>query len=437
MSFDAASKTATLHGNPLMFYVKDGKVYKVGLRKSDSPSATQVSSLASACDVVLAHQLTADGLNAWLNVKEAGADGDCATVVDNRTIYARSSMDATTAAISLPTGVSLLDSLEDAASGESVGFLMLEAGAPSKLAFYDTNLARVGDVAGGGSISAIVPVSDEPTAQSALYRVDGTLRRLTWTASGATLSGSLYAFTDRESGAAAADDSTTYFADGPKLLKVAPGGTPENVATVSASSILTLTMSDDYVMLTVMDPASPSNPIRLASVAKSDGTAVDLPGSTVDSRPSWIVAVRGDKVLYTQPLASGLSQLRAVDADAKNDALVADNIEAAHSWMGRTIKLASESVAAEGAVFCEPAAGETTCAHGTLKQYDIGSGAFATLGSFSSSASEFSWSPTFLLNGLPAAIAAKGKVAAVDDVDMYIVTPGTAGSLTRITKNLP
>jgi hypothetical protein len=79
---------------------------------------------------------------------------------------------------------------------------------------------------------------------------------------------------------------------------------------------------------------------------------------------------------------------------------------------------------AQGVIYCEPAAGTTTCAGRRLLQRPLAGGAAIDLGALPS---PLAFAPSLALTeGVPA--TAQMSVSGFN-TDLYIVTPGVAGSL--------
>lgn len=452
LTFDAGLRRTTLGNATMVYYVRNRQLHQASLRKSQATRTQRVSSLAAACTVDDWHPLSyATGDDGWVELTEAGPDGDCSTAPDNRKAFVRSTSPVTTDATMLPSGVRVLAALPDPTSNTLAGFIARDnRGTPSRLSFYSPTLAYLGDVAGGMGGSSVEFMSFVPDAQlrsSAYVKVNGfMLGRLTWSATSATLVSTGQSFnvitTDKQ--AYFSDSEATYFADGLNIRRIDAAGAAVTLATLDTAEGTVVRLKGLTSGHVVVQQETTSGAARVFTIAKQGGTPLRL--SPVD----WVASVMGlheDDVIYaTKPAWAFTPGFRRIRADGSNQRQINFGSYLYESQLRPVYSSTlpySSGQALESLVWCELAASESSCrGNGTIKSYDVRSGAITTLGNLShtgtgvmSSLNVGGWG----LSGRPTVLTVTAALASQPGfaTDFYMVQPGTANSLVRLTTNIP
>lgn len=453
LTFDSNMRRVAF-GNPTMvFFIQSGALFQTSLRKSRSFRVQRISSLSSACSVDDWHPLSfSTGDDGWVQITEAGPDADCSTAADNRQAFVRYSTPVTGNATLLPSGVRILESLPDPATNTLVGFIASDTRAtPSKLVLYGPSLDQVADVAGGTNGWSLQFLSFRPGAQlttSAYVIINGSsLRQLDWSATSARLGGTRHVFsgTGASNAKYLSDSTAMYFVDGLAVHRIDAAGAVSTLATLSSTDGDTARLeglTSGHVV--VQQESTRGDAPQVFTIPKLGGTPLRL------APVNWVASVIGlsaDEVIYaTKPYYAITPALRRIRADGSNErqvnlgsAVQASQLVPVYS---PTIPYLSDS-GMDGVMWCEIPAGESSCPHnGTLKSYDIQSGAITTLGNLSHTGAA---SITSLLvrgwgySGRPAVLTATTLLSTQPDfmADFYLVRPGTANSVVRLTTNIP
>ncbi|WP_085317053.1 hypothetical protein [Derxia lacustris] len=464
-SLDPTSSVYGYLGESRAYFVNAGRIYRADLRGSASQSPVQLSRVTDACYVEHQYRGTAAGLDNWIGVVQAGADGNCATSADNLFAVVRDSYSATVAPSYFPTGTMHVESVTDG-TGKALGFVDLVSGS---FKYYNWSSQLIGDV-DGGSGGGFWGFSwlGELAGQNLVYLlVNGnttSVRALSYTATGASLGASVYNFASGkhpESLPHLGGSDYAWFADGAKLLRLRSGANAAAVATLSGGgSIVDLGATSKYIVLRYR---ATDGSDTVWSLPKAGGKLVqlDLPWTAANggSDPRALDAV-GDTLIATRKLASGLSDVVAIEADGSNPRTLAAGVVPAgvlrplaaspldtpidgpgYGVNERFRAPAAPDVAHSlggqlGAVlFCQPAAGRTDCAGAALTQLDPASAVSTALGTLPTvtggtlavSAAGSVGQP-FTLVGLRASGAATLR-------DVYLATGGSAGSLKVVKQN--
>lgn len=448
-TIDPIAETGTLYGESMTFFVQNHQLFQVSLRKADSNLPQRISSMTTACSVndwaTFTPGATADGM---VSVVEAGPDGNCATSADNRQMYVRAGAPVSAPALAYPTGVTPLAELPNEAHTGIVGILVRDArSSPSKLAVYSPSLTPVADVTGGANIYTFRLLGFVPgSGQSAGYVfVEGSLRRLTWSATGAALSAPLYNFVNHGPAGlgspAVSDSSAVYFVDDLSVRRVLGSGTVELVGTLAAATggALSLVGITDTRLL-LQHRAATTAVQALYSLPKSGGGFLSLyQGGTW---PPSVLGTRGETVAYTIPPSSGPAnhELRLINANGTGSRILAtQGCSAPFPVFGRTYRFAMPP-ALDGLVWVDPATGETDCRNGTVKSLDLSSGLATTLGTFAHfGVSSFSLKSGYGFADIPLVIQTEASLTSNFETrsDMYHVAPLQAGSLVRLSTQIP
>lgn len=446
LTFDANGRRITLGHETMVYYVRQGLLYQVNLRKSQSPVPRRISALATACSVDDWHPFSFNsGDDGWLEVTASGADANCFDAADNRKVFVRHNAATTENPSTLPDGVRVLSALPDPATHALLGFIAADnRTSPSKLSLYTPTLSYVGDVAGSTGRSALEIVSlrpGGPLRTSAYVKTNGLLGRLDWSASSATLTSYFHSFSSTASddeAVAHSDDSALYFLDGLSLHRLGSTGGISTLATLNAADgteVVLRGLTSGHVVV----QQGTNGAGHVFAVPKLGGTPLRLAPA---QGTKYVVGLNGDDVIYSTYPGFGTRVLRRIGVDGSNDQLIA----APSSGFPMPVSnptVSHQSIGALDAVmWCEVPGGQGSCTNGAIRSYDVQSRTTVTLGTLSHSGSTlasglymsgsgFSGRPT-LIRATAAPITGPGFVN-----EFYLVQPGTANSLVRVTNNIP
>lgn len=442
---DLASQTVTFGGEAMVYYVKDHQLFQVGLRKSDATVSRRISSLDTGCKVSTILSQNSAGDDAWVEVEDAGLDGDCMTTEDNGKAYVRTNTAVTTPPTRLPAGVTLGDAIPNADKTGIRYYLAKDTrGAAPLVALYDPELRPVGQVQGSEGITDISLEYSEEISDTAYAVADGSLRRLNLSNGGVQLSPSIYTLkTGRIQ--TVTDRQTLFFIDGHELLRVVGNGTPELMGTLDASlgeaSLYYQTPSS--LLLVQSGTTTLDSNSTLLSVPKNGGTWLTL----ATAPHLFVMGTKGEDVLFTslryaldgeRYLRTG--SIKRIGANGLGELLITDKADdyPMHVFPG-TSSLTDWFLG--GVMWCERAAADRDCRNGSLYQYDTSTGTTIRLGQFSSSGTYPNWyAMRFTESYAPAYTNARfvfhnsGQLpnsVGLED-QMYVVQPGVADSLVRV-----
>lgn len=451
ITVDSAAGTLTRRGEPLLFFVRDRQLQQVALSKPGTPAVQRISSLSDACQLWgIPVQLDSSGLDAWVGVMTAGADGDCSTYADNRYGFARSGSPTTTDATLLPLGTLLGGGnvLTDA-TGRLLWILALDRSSASapKLVAYDAALNRI-DVAGGAGVSLAGTLAlngmngARLDASGAWLQADGQLRRLTGDATSLTLGPSAFTHTAVPSGLGPNDGDTLYLPNDNRVVQARADGTASVLATLPTGSIHGISQTATHVLVYQI-VGSTSSAVR--TVRKSDGAVQTLLTGGLTSNFRTPLGLDGDTLFYSTAGGGAAGEVRQVKMDGTGDALVASGVIPT-SVLGRTVQRPALPAifwgAASALTWCVPAAGASDCRNGSLRQFDLATRATTTLGSFAGSAAPV-WTATVIgYAGQPGAtVNVRGSAGSSGTSyarrELWLFNPGEAGSLTRVSSTMP
>ncbi|MDM0109062.1 hypothetical protein QTH97_29260 [Variovorax sp. J22R24] len=442
---DRAARAYTYDGEAMAIFVKGGKVFKVDLRSDLPREPVQISSLSTACRLSFdleTLRVSADGRDAWIKVDAQDANGSCdlspraADPSNRRTVFVRSTMTATTPPLAGLPGT-YVDALDDGALTTLAFVLSTQDG----LELFRPDFSRIGKVEGASGVRSIQLMGyDYSTLQASYYRVDGKLRRLAWTATTATLAEPTYSFTRPDFGqrnpTGHADKENFYFGDGDKLMKVSGTGSPSMIATVAAPPIYAVFVSDSHLALWHADPAQPRVPNAATAIGKDGSGAFTV-------RAAAPLGASANRMIYRAGAVT-----HAVGFDGKDDIVLGAHPERDAMVLRR--ERVADRAPLDSYVACVPSAAiDKQCGNGKIVQTDLESltpieigsvahgGHYAavsilfgtgTMGALFPAAASI---PSFVGYRVMLPRAQGGAAAAL--TDLYAWTPGTAGSLLRLT----
>jgi len=369
---------------PMAYYVANGEVFEVGLRKDEPVMASRLTNTADACYITRGAPSRLDATESWMEVSSAGPDGDCGSLSDNVSLYIRSGMSPNEAAMRLPAGVTVPTGtfgLVDA-GGRALGLPVLDAREPvSRLVVYSPLMEPLFDVAGSeGTQQMVFMNGDGADAQAYYVAIDGAVRRLSWTSSSASLSPILHTLGNSgQTLYAATDASGTYFNDGTTLMRLNGEASASVVAELDASDgrINGLHLTGGHL---IANQANTSSAV-LSAVPKDGGAPVVLKrmDRLGDTRT---LGTRGDVVYYLQPLSSTRQKILMQPASGGMETVIADNVQyVANVWNREAPRGALldpvavvTTTSLEGILYCVPAAGDPDCRQGEIVHHVTSSG---------------------------------------------------------------
>ena len=443
-SFDANRRRTTLGHDAAVYYLRQGALYRVSLRKGQSQVPRRLTALATACSVDDWHPLAFDGDEGWLEITASGGDGNCLATADNVKAFVRHNATATDVPTTVPVGVQIIASLPDPATQALVGFVAVDARAtPVKLALYDPTLTHVGDVTGGTGLSSLEILAFRPGGSlttSAYVKSGGVLARLDWSSASATLM-PLHLYTGATTSGevlALTDGTAMYFLDGLSLLRLStPGGigTLATLNTADGAEIGLRGLTSGHVVV----EQGANGTAHVFAVPKLGGTPLRLAPA---QGTKYVVGVHGDDVIYSTYPGVGTRTLRRIGADGSNDLPIA-TLSSGFAMPVSNPTVPHQSIAALDAVmWCEVPGGLGACLNGAIRSYDVQARTTVTLGTLSHSGGTlasglyvsgwgFAGRPT-VIRATASTITPLGFVN-----EFYLVQPGTANSLVRLTNDIP
>ncbi|WOB07334.1 hypothetical protein [Piscinibacter gummiphilus] len=444
LTFDTTGRRITLGSSTAVYYVRNGRLFQVSLRKNQSNQPRQISSVADACSVDDWHPFSySTGDDGWVEVTTSGADGSCFPGPDNRKVFVRRGTPATDLPTSLPDGVRITSALPDPASAALLGFIAYDTRAvPSKLALYSPTLTHVSDVVGGTGRLPLELLSFRPggpLTTSAYAKSGSSVVRLDWSASSATLSSLSMPFSitvDIDGNAEClSDDAAMYCVSGFLLRRLDAAGTVSTLATMANTDGSSVTLRGLTAGHLVVQQSTDTSSGQVFAVPKLGGTPLALAPAFGQK---YVVGVHGNEVVYSTLGSSRV--IRRIGIDGSNDRLITI-LNSGYPMPVSNPTVPSVSVGTlDTVMWCDvPSAGH--CTNGTIRSYDLQSGTTTALGTLShSSADIFSlYVSGWGFSGRPTVLTASAALMSTPGfvTDFYLAHPGTANSLVRLTTNIP
>jgi hypothetical protein len=425
-SYDATTRTVTTLGHAKVFFDNDGKLYSIDLRGGKSHAPVQLSSAVDVFLPAAATSMDAAGDDAWVDA-QGGAHHWAI----------RSTMSATDAPFSI---WQIIAPLRDAATGVPQYFFA-SLGERSGTHVQPTSYEVVDATFKPVSVPAVAAMVDSDgwggvdPAQPGLGYVFAArgLYELHWSAAGVSVdTTSLHTFGTVYPVAPVADAQSVYINDGATLLAVANGV----VRSVGAFGTNPATLVDAGGFVAAVEIAGVSTTQPLYQVETVDKTSGALVLVEPQSASLQLLAA-SDRGLV---LAGTVEQPQAfVLASGDNLARTTLGLQ----WVG-VVRAASRRIdqpAAPVAVLSCMSGATGFCVSGPLTQLDL-SGVDTLVGNITASAP---WLRGDAVAGLPSALSGqtllKTSAGFADDEtdrrDAWQFTPASAGSLVRVTTNLP
>ncbi len=428
--YDATTHRITTLGHARVFYDNDGHLFTIDLRGGQSHAPVQLSSAVDVFTQVNVFPVSSDGADAWVDVQ--GGSHDWAI---------RSTMTATDAPIAV---LAISGAMRDPATGLPQYFLTAHgshsgtAQTPTTFQVVDAafNAVTQATVATMGNLDAWLG-ADPAQPGLGYLKVGGTIRAIHWSAGGVTVdAASLHDFAYLlGSVPGVADANALYLTDGTSLL-AASNGAVRAVAQLSAVPDQ-IVDAGAYVAAGEASSASPlATNTQVESVNKASGVV-----AMIESQGNGVQLLGGTDAGI---ILSGTPEGGQAFLLASGDNLVRRTAGSQSVGLVRSASHLPDQPGAPVALLSCTAGSETGfCAAGNLQRLDIATPANAfTLGALAASAA---WVHQDLVDGLASSLEGvtflespggfgTGEVSASD---AWQLTPGTAGSLVRVTTNLP
>jgi hypothetical protein len=442
---DPVNHTFTDIGESAAYFVQNGQVYRVGLKKTEATVARRVSSITTACWVSQTDLLNSDETG-WLGVMVAGPSGVCGTFND-RTVYVRPTDSESTAPVVLPEGVMLLSALPDPSFTHAIFMLVSDSrSGVDKLTLYRPDLTPAADVAGGEAASGTRMLSSFPVPGRHWVAVNNQLKVLTWNSSGATLSPAvLPSFAWHTP--SLVDAEALYFVDGFKIQRITNEGALQTLATLNAglgSQIYLKGLAPNH--LVVSQTFDSSDGTSLIAVPKRGGTAVTVGGGRA-------LGISGNTLYFefaSDAFTPPVSAVYKVTLDGTPRSNVGQNARGrAQAISSRTFSDTNDRKI-DGVLWCEATpASAVNCANGTVKMLDARTGTVTTLGHITHDSPFAEWETVDSFNPFgtiaqfshltmdaPFVFHSRSLTSGADSIlqfELYHARPGVAGSLMRLS----
>ena len=428
--YDPSTHKTTSLGHARVFYDNDGSLFTIDLRGGQSHAPVQLSSAIDVFTTVNVFPMSADGNDAWVDVQ--GGSHDWAI---------RSTMSATDAAISV---LNINGALRDATTGLPQYFLAAHgshsgtAQTPTTFTIVDASFAVVGGSSAVSGMTNLDAWLGADPAQSGLgyLKVGAQLRAIHWDATGVSVdAASLYAFAYLLGSVPGVTDANAlYLTDGLSLLAASDGAVrvvgqfshvPDQIvdagAYVAAGEATASTPLATNVQVESMNKTS-----GVVALIESDSDDLQLLGGTDQAIIMAGTPESGQQFV----LASGDNTVRRT-AGGQFVGLVRS---ASH--------FADQAGAPVALLSCTASSTAGFCAAGALQRLDIATPSNAiALGTLATGSA---WVQQDVTDGLVSSLGGEtflespGGFGAgeVEARDAWQLTPGTAGSLVRVTSNL-
>jgi hypothetical protein len=434
-SVDPAARAVTTLGHAKAFFASGGMVWAIDLRGGQSHVPVQVSAVVDANAVLRVWTLDAAGADAWLEV-DGGLHGWAM----------RATMAPTDPGVSID---SIPAALRDA-SGLPQYFLVALGGRNGTHMDEVTFGVRTLDFA-PVAVPALATMNvndgwlgaDPAQAGLGYIRLDNAVQALRWSAAGASvdpaplypLANPIYAL------AATVGADAVYVGDGTAVIAVANGvATPVGELGNAAGVLVD---AGDYVAAAEFDVLQPPTQCCnvIESLRKADSSVALLAAA---EQLHLLGASAHDIVFAEDPAVPGAAPgftLMAGDGSGR--------VDVPGTWIA-LVRAATagldQAAPATALLTCPTVPGQPGfCGPGALTQVDLASGASTGLGTLAPASLWMQAPNDDAVAGLPFALGGETKVDSplgfgrhdTDHRDAWQFTPGAAGSLVRVTTNVP
>jgi hypothetical protein len=425
--YDAGTQLVTTLGHAKVFFDNDGKLYSIDLRGGQSHAPVQLS---SAVDVFLpasAIPMNAAGDDAWVDAQ--GGSHHWAI---------RATMGASEAPVSV---LKIIAPLRSASTGLPQYFVASLGEAydyhvtPTTYEIADTSFTPLSVPAVAAMVAADNWVGVDPTRPGVAYlRIADQLRELHWSSGAVSVDATgLYGFTGFGGPLSIADAQALYFTDAAALVAVSDG----NVHAVGSFSVLPDTLVDagGYIAASEIAAATASQTFhQVETVRKSDGHLTLIEDAATDLR---LLGATDQSLIMAGTLEQGQAFVLA-SGDNTTRATLGSQYVGVVRPASAPVDRAPAPVAL---LSCAAGSAAGFCAPGPLTELELGGGS-TSLGALAAAAP---WlrgdATTGLATSLPGQtfLPSPGGLGSgqTDARDAWQFTPAGAGTLVRITSNLP
>ena len=425
--YDAATRTSTTLGHAKVFYDNDGKLYSIDLRGGQSHVPVQLSNAVDVFVPSAVVPMNAAGDDAWVDVQ--GGSHHWAI---------RTTMSATTAPVSIQQ---IVAPLRDAATGLPQRFFVSLGShtgnhvVETTYEIADTSFAAVAQADVDAMVSTDGWVGLDPAQPGLAYvRIAGQLRALHWSSTTASVDATnLHGFANFVA-LAIADAQALYFCDGTALYSLADGV----VAPIGAFTALPGSLVDAGHFIAALESTAlvgTQVSYQLETMAKTTGTPMLVePTSTT----LQVFGASGDTLVLAGTPEQGAAFVLAHDGGTGTRVTVGAQAVGVVRAASAHVDQAAAPVAM---VWCAAGSVIGQCGAGAVAQQDM-AGATTQLGTFAAGGRSVSGDA---IDGLASAIGVQTFLVApggfgdgeTDKRDAWQFTPASAGSLARVTSNLP
>jgi hypothetical protein len=425
--YDAATRTATTLGHAKVFFDNGGRLWSIDLRGGQSHAPVQLSSAGDVFVPANVVPMNAAGDDAWIDVQ--GGSHHWAI---------RTSMAATVAPVSIQQ---IVAPLRDPVTGlprlffASLGSHTGSHATPTTFELADASFTRLPEPAVDGMVATDGWLGLDPVQPGLAYvRIAGQARALRWSgATAAVDSTSLYRFTGF-AGPTVADAQALYFCDDTGLHALADG-IETRVGTFSAQPATLFDGGSAIAALEATGVVSTLVDYQLEVLAKGDGalTLVEPASSTLQ-----VFGASGDTLILAGTPEQGPAFVLVADGGAGSRTTVGAQavgvVRAASAHV-------DQSAAPVAMLWCAAGGASGRCGSGPLMQESL-AGVDTSLGMLSTGGAALRGQA---IAGLPAALGVQTFLTApggfggdeTDQRDAWQWVPGAAGSLARVTGNVP
>jgi hypothetical protein len=425
--YDAATRSLTTLGHAKVFYDNDGRLYSIDLRGGRSHAPVQLSNAVDVFVPAAATPMNAAGDDAWIDAQGGGHHWAI-----------RTTMDATAAPLSI---LQVVAPLRDATTGLPRRFFVALGShtgthtVPTTYELADADMAALAEPAVDGMAAGDGWIGVDPVQPGLAYvRIAGQARELHWDDTGAHVDAtSLHDFTGH-AGAATADAQAVWFCDGNVLYALADGAataagsfTTTPTTLVDAGSFIAAVEATGLVASQVS--------YQLETLRKGAGsvTLVEPTSTTLQ-----LFGAAGDTLVLAGTPESGRAFVLARDGGA--GARITVGVQSIGVVRAASAHL-DQAPTPVALLWCAAGAAAGQCGAGAVTQGDM-AGSGMVLGTLGAAAASMTGDR---VAGLASSIAGESFLAApggfgngeTDRRDAWQFVPGGAGSLARVTSNLP
>ena len=425
--YDAATRTATTLGHAKVFYDNDGKLFSIDLRGGQSHVPVQLSSAVDVFIPTNVVPMNAAGDDAWVDVQ--GGSHHWAI---------RTSMAATAAPVSIQQ---IVAPLRDAATGlprlffASLGSHTGSHAIPTTYELADAAFARLPEASVDGMVATDGWLGLDPVQPGLAYvRIAGQARALRWSgATAAVDSTSLYPFTGF-AGPTVADAQALYFCDDTGLHALV-NGVETRIGTFSAQPVTLFDTSSTIAALEATGVVSTQVDYQLEVLAKGGGTLTLVePVSTT----LQVFGASGDTLILAGTPEQGQAFVLVDHGGAGSRTTVGAQAVGVVRAASTHVDQAAPPVAL---MWCAAGSASGLCGAGPFVQ-QAPAGAATQLGTLAAGGVAVQGQA---IAGLATALGVQTFLTApggfgdgeTDQRDAWQFVPAAAGSLARVTSNVP